>query len=120
MRPAIADIRGNVRREATTLVFSTGPTIQPFSIRGQVFDWQASAPASLATVEAIANAGTKDSLTYIGIADSGGRVDGGPLGQGKYLMRGVIDADNNQMIGPPGEWDTVTVEVARHRPGGAP
>ncbi len=114
--PGITDIRGNVRREATTLVFSTGPTIQPFSILGQVFDWQASAPASLATVEAIANAGTKDSLTYIGIADSGGRFDVGPLGQGKYLMRGFIDADNNQMIGPLEKWDTVTVEVADHRP----
>jgi hypothetical protein len=114
--PGISDIRGNVRREPLSFVFSTGASAPPFSIVGQVFDWQTSRPAGSATVEAIANAGTKDSLSYLAITDSTGRFDVGPLDAGKYLLRGFIDADNNRAIGPLEKWDTVTVDVTDHRP----
>lgn len=114
--PGVSDIRGNVRREAMSFVFSTGATFPPFSILGQVFDWQSNSAATSATVEAVANAGTKDSLAYIASADSTGRFDVGPLAAGKYLMRGFIDADNNRAIGPIEKWDTVTVDVTDHRP----
>ena len=115
--PGIADIRGNVR-QGNRCPSSSAPErpFPPFSILGQVFDWQASASRALTIVEAIANAGTKDSLTYIAIADSTGQFDVGPLGPGKYLVRGFIDADNSQAIGPLEKWDTVTVEVTDHRP----
>lgn len=114
--PGIADIRGNIRLEPLSFVFSTGASVPPFSIPGQAFDWQTSAPAASATIEAIANPGTKDSLTYVSISDTTGRFDVGPLGAGRYLMRGYIDADNNHAIGPVEKWDTVTVDVTDHRP----
>lgn len=114
--PGIADIRGNVRKQPLSFVFSTGASAPPFSVLGRVFDWQASTPAPSATVEAIANAGTKDSLSYIAFTDSTGQFDVGPLDPGKYLVRGFIDGDNSRTIGPLEKWDTVTVTVTDHRP----
>jgi hypothetical protein len=114
--PGISDIRGNVRKEGFSIVFTTGATLPKFSILGQAFDWQANTIAPSTTVEAIAHAGTKDSVVYIGVADSTGRFDVGPLDTGKYLVRGFIDADNNRAIGPLEKWDTTSVEVTDHRP----
>lgn len=114
--PGITDIRGNVRKDLTTFVFTTGATLPVFSILGQVFDWQINTAAPAATVEAIAHAGTKDSVVYIAIADSTGRYDIGPLDSGTYLVRGFIDADNNRAIGPLEKWDTLSVTVTDHRP----
>ena len=114
--PGISDVRGNVRREAYSLIFTTGAALPPYTILGQLFDWEASAPARAAIVEAIANPGTKDSLTYVSFADSTGRFGVGPLGPGNYLVRGFIDADNNHALGVLEKWDSVTVVVTTHSP----
>lgn len=114
--PGITDTRGNVRQEASSIVFSTGPSALPFSILGRVFDWPTSTPAPSAVVEAVANPDTKDSLVYVSVADSTGQFELGPLGPGKYLVRTYIDADRNRERGVLERWDSVTVNVTDHRP----
>jgi hypothetical protein len=114
--PGIADIRGNVRRSPFSFVFTTGPALPPFSVLGQVFNWESNAPAPAALVQAIVHAGTKDSLIYLAFTDSTGRFDLGPLGVGKYLLRGFVDADNNHALGVLEKWDTATVDVIGHSP----
>ena len=114
--PGIADLRGNVSKDTRTYVFSTGPTILPYGILGRVFDWQQSSTAPGAIVEAVANAGTADSLIYLAAADSLGQFELGPLGAGRYLVRTFIDADHNHDRGVLEKWDTLTVNVTDHRP----
>jgi hypothetical protein len=114
--PGLSDLRNNVQRGTTTLVFSTGPKIAPYSITGRVFDWTLGSPAAGAVVDAIANAGTADSLIYRGVADSLGQFDVGPLDAGTYLVRTFIDADRNRERGVLEKWDTSTVTVTNVRP----
>src|ERR1043166_7680331 len=114
--PGIADILGNVRRAPASITFSTGPTIPGFSIPGRVFDWETGAVARNGIVEATANYGTKDSVTWIAFTDSSGAFDVGPLGPGTYHVRGFIDADNNQALGVVEKWDSVTVTLSNARP----
>lgn len=116
LMPGIADIRGNVSSAATSIVFSTGPSVLPFSIVGRVFNWEANTVAPGAFVEAIANAGTADSLIHVTVADSAGRFEVGPLGPGQYLVRSFIDTDYNRALGVVERWDTTTVTVTDHRP----
>ncbi|MEO5568567.1 MAG: Ig-like domain-containing protein, partial [Gemmatimonadaceae bacterium] len=114
--PGLADIRGNISNLPRYYVFSTGPTIAPFSILGRVFDWQAAASAPGAVVEAVANVGRADSAVYLAVADSLGQFELGPLDAGRYLVRTFIDGDRNRDRGVLEKWDTVMVNVTDHRP----
>ena len=71
--PGLADLRGNVRSEPATVVFSTGATFPPYSIRGRVFDLAAQRPAPNAYVEAAVRGDT--SFVYVGAADTSGTFD---------------------------------------------
>jgi hypothetical protein len=114
--PGLSDLRNNVQKGTTTLVFSTGPKIAPYSITGRVFDWVAGAPAANAVVDAIINPGKEDSLIFRGLADSLGQFDVGPLDAGTYLVRAFIDADRNRERGVLEKWDTTTVAITNVRP----
>jgi hypothetical protein len=114
--PGLADLRGNVSKATHTYVFSTGSSIPSYGILGRVFDWLSGSPAPATVVEAVANAGTADSLTYIAVADSLGQFDLGPLSPGRYLVRGFIDVDHNRDRGVLEKWDTTTVTITDHRP----
>lgn len=90
--PGLADLRGNVSRTGASVVFSTGPTIPAHRLTGIVFDWATERPAVRALVQAV----TPDSVTYLAYTDSTGRYTIGPLPAGSYLVRAVIDANNNR------------------------
>ena len=106
--PGIADLRGNVTTTGRTFVFSTGPTIPPFQVMGRVFDWSNERVAPNAFIEVMR---IPDSLRYVGTADSTGQFVVGPLEEGTYIVRAVMD--NNRNRGPdPGEpWDSLQVTV---------
>jgi hypothetical protein len=114
MLPGLADLRGNVRRSTTTIVFSTGPGFPSLSIPGIVFDWASQRTASGAYVEAVW--ATDTSVVYLGATDTAGRFDLGPLPAGKYLVRAIIDANNNRMVDRNEKWDTTSIAVADTRP----
>ena len=106
--PGVADLRGNTTTTGRTIVFSTGPTIPAFQVMGRVFDWPNARVAPNAFIEVVR---IPDSLRYVGTADSTGQFVVGPLEEGTYVVRAVMD--NNRNRGPdPGElWDSLQVTV---------
>jgi hypothetical protein len=114
MLPGIADLRGNVRRSATSILFSTGSTMPPYSIPGRVFDWAAEKPASGVYIEAISRADTN--VVYLAATDSLGEFDVGPLEAGSYTVRALIDQNSNRVVDRNEKWDTTTVTVSDSRP----
>jgi hypothetical protein len=107
--PGLADLRGNVRRETKTIVFSTGSSFPPFSIRGMVFDWAAQRPASGAFVEAISRRDT--TLRYVTASDTAGIFDLGPFSADTFLVRAMIDQNANRKVDRGEKWDTLTVPI---------
>jgi hypothetical protein len=114
MLPGLADLRGNVRKDTRTVVFSTGPTFPRFSIPGRVFDWAQQRPAVGAYVEGIARRDTM--LVYLAATDSVGEFDLGPLDTGTYLVRAIIDQNANRRLDRGEKWDTATVTISDTRP----
>lgn len=114
--PGLADLRGNVSKATRSYVFSTGSSIPAYGIVGRAFDWLSASPAPGTVVEAVANAGTADSLIYVTIADSLGQFEVGPLSAGRYLVRAFIDVDRNRDRGVLEKWDSTTVTITDHRP----
>jgi hypothetical protein len=111
--PGLADLRGNVMATSRTIVFSTGQQFPRFGVLGRVFDWGAERPAPNAFVEAIA---LPDSVRYVGVTDSLGAFNIGPLPEGAYLMRALMDQNNNRSIDRGEKWDTARVNVIAVRP----
>ena len=110
MLPGISDLRGNVRREGSTLVFSTGPTIPDTRVEGIVFDWPGNRAAGGALVEALLVADT--TLAYVTVADSSGRFTLPHLPPGRYVVRGVLDANSNRALDRREAFDSVALDVA--------
>jgi hypothetical protein len=105
--PGFSDLRGNTARSGASVVFSTGPTIPPDNITGTVFDWAAERPAQRALMQAM----TPDSLLYLAQSDSLGHFTLGPLPPGSYLVRAIIDANNNRALDRNEQFDTARVTV---------
>jgi hypothetical protein len=104
LRPGIADLRRNQSKRGTVLTFTTGGPKPSVTIEGTVVDWTTSRPAAAALVEALL---LPDSLDYRGLADSSGHIALGPLPAGSYLVRGVIDQNQNNTFDPREAFDTV-------------
>lgn len=113
MLPGLADLRGNVRKEGASIVFSTGPTFPAFGIIGRAFDWSAERPVNAAYIEAISRADT--TLVYVTASDSTGSFELGPLEAGTYLVRGLLDQNSNRTVDVREKWDTLTATVVDSR-----
>ena len=109
MLPGLSDLRNNAVKTGKTIIFSTGPAIPPFWILGRVFDWMNERVAPRAFLHVIRR---PDSLQFVAIADSTGQFGIGPLAQGTYLVRAIMDNNNNRGIDPGESWDSVEVTVA--------
>jgi hypothetical protein len=110
--PGLSDLRSNLMRTGATVVFSTGPTIPTGRITGTVFDWVGERPAARAFVQAV----TPDSVLYLAQSDSVGRFTVGPLPPGSYLVRAIIDANNNRALDRSEQFDTLRVSVPQAAP----
>jgi hypothetical protein len=113
MLPGLADLRGNVKKDGLSILFSTGPTFPPHGILGRAFDWAQERPANGAYIEAISRADS--SLVYVTASDTSGMFELGPLDSGTYLVRGVIDQNSNRAVDVREKWDTTTVHVVDAR-----
>ena len=113
MLPGIADLRGNVQRTPRTIIFSTGPAIPPFAIHGRMFDWMSERPAANGFLEATR---LPDSLRYVAVTDSSGQFRFGPLTEGRYVVRGFMDANANRERDTQESWDSVVVTVRASSP----
>ncbi|HTE43966.1 MAG TPA: Ig-like domain-containing protein [Gemmatimonadaceae bacterium] len=114
MLPGLVDLRGNARKDTHTLIFSTGATFPPYSVLGRVFDWAAQRPAVGAYLEAVSHPDT--TIVYVTATDSLGQYDLGPLPQGTYLVRALIDQNSNHTLDRNEKWDTLTVPVVNVTP----
>ena len=114
MLPGIADLRGNVRKDGATLVFSTGATFPTLGIVGTVFDWAGQTIARSAVVEGIAQRDT--SIVYLAATDSSGNFELGPMPAGTYMVRALIDQNSNRAFDRNEKWDTTTVTLTTTRP----
>ena len=114
MMPGLGDLRGNARKEGASITFSTGPVIPRLGITGIVFDWATQRIAANAYVMARPQSDTM--IAYVSTTDSTGHFEIGPLDSGTYLLRGLIDQNNNHTIDRNEKWDSVTVHVADTRP----
>ncbi len=107
--PGLGDLRGNTRKEATTLLFSTGPSLATGTLDGVVFDWVGGKPAAGARLEAFAPGDT--TFRWRTRADSSGRFVLPTLGPGRYLLRGWVDQNQNGQVDGREAFDTATVAL---------
>ena len=107
MLPGLSDLRGNVRKQGATSLFSTGGEIPDTRISGIVFDWIAGTPAPRAAIEAI----SRDSVVYVASADSSGRFEMGNVPLGRYTVRAFMDANNNRALDPREAWDSTAITL---------
>lgn len=105
--PGITDLRNNVRRSSSTIVFSTGPTLPDTRLAGVIYDWVADRPAAGALVEAV----TPDSVVYVGAADSIGHFALLHLPTGTYRVRGYLDPNRNREFDPREPFDSAIVQL---------
>jgi len=102
--PGATDLRRNRSTTGTALTFTTGAPLPATTIDGTVVDWTTSRPVAGALVEAVL---LPDSLPYRGLADSSGHFKLGPLPDGQYLVRGVLDENRNVRFDSREAFDTV-------------
>ncbi len=107
--PGLQDLRNNGIDTSITVVFSTGGAIPATNIVGVAFDWVAGRGAPNALVEAI----TKDSTAYQVRADSAGRFNLQHVPAGEYVVRTIVDRNNNRLLDPTEAFDTVRVALTQ-------
>lgn len=108
MLPGLTDLENNTDSTGFEFVFSTGPTIDSAVVAGRVFDWVQARPAREAVVEAIA---LPDSARYTTTADSLGAFAIRHMAPGRYLVRALVDQNDNRQLDPRELFDSMTVEV---------
>jgi len=108
LMPGLADLRGNVRTEGASLIFSTGPQIATSAVRGIVFDWVAGRVVPGAYVEAISH---PDSVVYVGTSDSSGTFIVRNIPPGDYTVRALVDANRNRELDLRELWDSARVTL---------
>lgn len=109
LSPGVQDLRNNPIDSSVLVVFSTGGPIPETNIIGVAFDWAAGRGAGRALIEAIA----KDSTTYQVLADSSGRFDLRHAPIGEYLIRSIVDKNNNRLLDPTESFDTVRIALTQ-------
>jgi hypothetical protein len=107
--PGVTDLRNNVLKKSTTIVFSTGGSIPDTKISGVAFDWVKGTPAVNGLIEAIRK---KDSTVYVALSDSTGRFTVRNVPPDTYVIRAVVDANNNRKRDPREPWDSTLVTLA--------
>lgn len=107
--PGLADLRGNVLKEAVEVVFSTGSTRTTGAVTGVIFDWVAGKHIPNARVEVFLP--SDSTLRWSARADSLGGFAVRDLAPGTYRLRGWTDTDSDRMIDERELFDSLTIQV---------
>jgi hypothetical protein len=105
--PGVTDLRRNRSKTGRVITFSTGAPLPTAKLDGIVVDWSTARPAASALVEAIL---LPDSLPYRALTDSGGKFALGPVPDGAYVVRGVLDENHNFRADGREAFDSVQVK----------
>jgi hypothetical protein len=106
--PGIADLRNNLLEEGRTVIFSTGGPIPETELEGIVVDWETGRPGVNALVEAVL---VRDSLVYVGRADSIGEFRLTALPVGEYVVYASIDGNTNRRRESRESFDSLVVRL---------
>jgi hypothetical protein len=94
--PGIRDRFGNIRREPTELVFSTGPPLQPTAIAGLVTDRITGRPLGEMRVTALSF--PDSSIPHATVTDTAGFFGLRYLPLGRYTVRAFEDRNRNKKL----------------------
>ncbi len=116
LAPGIRDIRepSNISTEAYVITLATGGALPTRYLTGRAVDWSTQRPIPLGLIEALL---LPDSLPYRTLADSTGRFTFGPLPDGEFLVRAVLDQNRDRRRNGNESWDTVRVAAGQGRVG---
>jgi hypothetical protein len=106
--PGISDLRRNVMKRGTTVVFSTGPALSSAALSGTVLLWVEQRLLPQAVIRA---APLPDTIAYVTLSDSAGDFQLPAIPPGRYRVWAVEDQNNNRHQDRREAFDTVTVTV---------
>jgi hypothetical protein len=106
--PGIADLRRNVTKTGTTIVFSTGGDIPAASLTGTALLWVEQRHLAQAVIRA---ARLPDTVAYVALTDSAGNFRLPEIPPGRYRVWAIQDQNNNRRQDRREPFDTVTVTV---------
>jgi hypothetical protein len=106
--PGIADLRRNVTKTGTTIVFTTGPAVPAATLTGTVLLWAEQRTLPQAVIRA---APLPDTVAYVTLADSAGNFRLGAVPPGRYRVWAIQDENNNRRQDRREAFDTATVTV---------
>jgi hypothetical protein len=106
--PGIADLRRNVTKTGTTIVFSTGGPIPGAGLSGTALLWVEQRPLTQGVIRA---APLPDTAAYVTLTDSAGNFRLRDIPPGRYRVWAVQDQNNNRRQDRREPFDTVTLTV---------
>jgi len=106
--PGIADLRRNVTKTGSKIVFSTGGAIPGAALGGTALLW---VEQRLLTPAVIRAAPLPDTAAYITLTDSAGNFRLQEIPPGRYRVWAIQDQNNNRRQDRREPFDTVTVTV---------
>jgi hypothetical protein len=106
--PGIADLRRNVTKTGTMIVFSTGGALPGAALTGTALLWVEQRPLAQAVIRA---APLPDTAAYVALTDSGGNFRLSEIPAGRYRVWAIQDQNNNRRQDRREAFDTVTVTV---------
>ena len=106
--PGIVDLRRNVMKKGTTVIFSTGAPMPHAALAGTVLQWVEQRVLTGAVIRA---APLPDTVAYVTLADSAGDFHLSDIPPGRYLVWAIQDQNNNRQLDRREPFDSVTVAV---------
>ena len=106
--PGIVDLRRNVMKKGTTVIFSTGAPLPHAALAGTVLQWVEQRVLTGAVIRA---APLPDTVAYVTLADSAGDFHLSDIPPGRYLVWAIQDQNNNRQLDRREPFDLITIAV---------
>jgi hypothetical protein len=106
--PGLADLRRNVMKQGSMVVFSTGPAVPRASLTGTALQWVDQRVLAQAAIRA---ALLPDTAAYITVADSGGSFTLSNIPRGRYRVYAIQDQNGDRRVDPREAFDSTVVTV---------
>ena len=106
--PGIVDLRRNIMKKGTTVIFSTGAPLPHAALAGTALQW---VEQRVLTGGVIRAAPLPDTVAYVTLTDSAGDFHLSDIPPGRYLVWAIQDQNNNRQLDRREAFDSVTVAV---------